>query len=128
MEFEGRKVNAGLVLAEKLGFLANAYAQAKELGQLDRAAQSHIEKIMLNPTSTLATGKDAIDQMLEVRKLSQRGLVRSAANKGFYPQFLQEQIEEKNNALFNRLNKGEQEKRLEEVKKKMSRSGTTYAK
>jgi hypothetical protein len=128
VEFEGRKVNAGLILAEKLGFLANAYAQARELGQLDRAAQSHIEKIMLNPTSTLATGKDAIDQMLEVRKLAQRGLIRSAANKGFYPQFLQQQQEEKNNALFNRLNQGEQGKRLEEVKKKMSRSGTTYAK
>lgn len=128
VEFNGRKVNAGLILAEKLGFLANAYAQAKELGQLDRAAQSHIEKIMLNPTSTLATGRDAIDQMLEVRKLSQRGLVRSAKNKGFYPEFLQKELDEKNKALYNRLNKGEQGKRLEDVKEKISRSGTSYAK
>ena len=128
VELDGRMVNAGLILQEKLGFIANAYAQAKQLGQLDRAAQSHIEKIMLNPTASLASNRDAIDQMLEVRKLAQRGLVKSAKNKGFVPEFLMKEFDDKNKMLYDRLNKGQQAKRLEEIKQKTARSGTTYAK
>lgn len=123
VEFEGRKVNAGQILEQKLGFLANAYAQAKSLGQLDRAAQSHIEKILLNPTKTLNTPEDAVNQMLEVRKLAQNGLIRSTANAGFAPEFLIRNIGERNRSLYGRLNKKEEKKATTQEKKELSRKG-----
>jgi hypothetical protein len=126
--YDGRKVNAGTLLEEKLGFLANAYGMAKELGQLDRAAQAHIQKIMNNPTSSLQTPQDTINQMLEIRKLAQRGIIKDAANKGFYPEFLQQEFEEKNNDLFNRLNQKESDKRVNDIKKKMYQSEISYGK
>ena len=110
VEFDGRMINAGSILEEKLGFLANAYAQAKELGQLDRAAQSHIAKIMNNPTSTLASPKAVIDQMLEVRKLAQKGVVNTAKNIGFDEQALINEFGGVNRNLYGNLNTKEEEK------------------
>lgn len=125
--FDGRKVNAGTLLEEKLGFLANAYGQAKQLGQLDRAAQNHMQKLMNNPTSSLASPRDVVNQMLEIRKLAQRGLVKSAENKGFISDFLKEEMEEKNNQLLQGLNQKESDNRTQEIKKKMLQSETNYA-
>lgn len=126
--FDGRMQNAGTLLEEKLGFLANAYGMAKDIGQLDRAAQNHIKKIIDNPTSTLLTPRDALNQVLEVRKLAQKGLVESAENQGFYPEFVIQDLEERNNDLFGGLNKKENEKRLAERKKQAQQGGTNYAK
>lgn len=128
VDFEGRKVNAGVLLEEKLGFLANAYGMAKELGQLDRAAQNHINKIISNPTTTLLTPEDTLNQVLEVRKLAQRGLVRSATNKGFYPEFIIQDLESRNNELFGGLNQRSQDKRTADVKRKLLQNETNYAK
>lgn len=124
---DGRKVNAGVALEEKLGFLANAYGMAKEIGQLDRAAQNHIKKIIENPTSTFLTPEDALNQILEVRKLAQRGLVKNAANKGFYPEFLIREMEKVNNPLFQGLNQAEDQKYNEELKRKAFQSEMNYA-
>jgi hypothetical protein len=126
VEYEGRKVNAGVLLDEKLGFLANAYGLAKDLGQLDRAAQNHIKKIIENPTSTLITPEDSVNQVLEVRKLAQRGLIKSAENKGFYPEFIIRDLEEDNRSLNEGLNQKEMDKRTEEIKKKILKNETTY--
>ncbi len=127
VNFDGRKVNAGTLLEEKLGFLANAYGQAKDLGQLDRAAQSHIKKIIDNPTSSFLTPKDALNKIIEVRKLAQKGLINNASNKGFYPEFLQEEIGERNEKFYAPLNKQEQDKRLLDVEKEMNRQEPLYA-
>ena len=127
VEFDGRKVNAGILLDEKLGFLASAYAQAQKLGQLDRAAQSHIAKIINNPETTLASPRDVIDQMLQIRKLAQAGLIYDAKNKGFIPEFLKQHYAEKNNEVFSGLNKKERAGRAEEVLQKTARTGTSYA-
>lgn len=124
---DGRKVNAGVALEEKLGFLANAYGMAKDIGQLDRAAQNHIKKIIENPTSTFLTPEDALNQVLEVRKLAQRGLVRGAANKGFYPEFVIRDVEEANNPLFQRLNQSEDQKYNEQLKRKAFQGEMNYA-
>ena len=124
---DGRKVNAGIALEEKLGFLANAYGMAKDIGQLDRAAQNHIKKIIENPTSTFLTPEDALNQILEVRKLAQRGLVRGAANKGFYPEFIIRDLEEANNPLFQGLNQSEDEKYNEQLKRKAFQGEMNYA-
>lgn len=124
---DGRKVNAGVALEEKLGFLANAYGMAKDIGQLDRAAQNHIKKIIENPTSTFLTPQDSLNQILEVRKLAQRGLVRGAVNKGFYPEFIINDLESKNNDLFGGLNQKAQESRTQEVKRKLLQNETNYA-
>lgn len=124
---DGRKVNAGVALEEKLGFLANAYGMAKDIGQLDRAAQNHIKKIVENPTSTFLSPADSLNQVLEVRKLAQRGLVRGAANKGFYPEFVIRDLEEANNPLFQKLNQSEDEKYNEELKKKAFQGEINYA-
>ena len=125
--FDGRMQNAGTLLEEKLGFLANAYGMAKEIGQLDRAAQAHIRKIIDNPTSSLLTPRDALNQVLEVRKLAQKGLVESASNQGFYPEFIIKDLESRNNDLFGGLNKQENDKRLAARKKQALQSETQYA-
>jgi hypothetical protein len=125
--FDGRKQNAGTLLEEKLGFLANAYGMAKELGQLDRAAQQHIKKIIENPTSTLLTPRDALNQVLEVRNLAQKGLVENASNNGFYPEFIIKDLESRNNELFGGLNKQEQDKRLAMRKQQAMQGETNYA-
>ena len=100
---------------------------AKEIGQLDRAAQAHIRKIIDNPTSSLLTPRDALNQVLEVRKLAQKGLVESASNQGFYPEFIIKDLESRNNDLFGGLNKQENDKRLAARKKQALQSETQYA-
>jgi hypothetical protein len=127
VDVDGRKVNAGVALEEKLGFLANAYGMAKEIGQLDRAAQNHIKKIVENPTSTFLTPADSLNQILEVRKLAQRGLVRGAANKGFYPEFVIRDMEQVNNPLFQGLNQAEDQKYNEQLKRKAFQGEMNYA-
>jgi hypothetical protein len=127
VDVDGRKVNAGVALEEKLGFLANAYGMAKEIGQLDRAAQNHIKKIVENPTSTFLTPADSLNQILEVRKLAQRGLVRGAANKGFYPEFVIRDMEQVNNPLFQGLNESEDQKYNEQLKRKAFQGEMNYA-
>ncbi len=124
---DGRKVNSGIALEEKLGFLANAYGMSKEIGQLDRAAQSHIKKIIENPTGTFLTPQDSLNQILEVRKLSQNGLMRQAANKGFYPDFVMQDSQQANSPLFNKLNQSEDEKYNEQLKRKAFQGDVNYA-
>ena len=114
-------------MEEKLGFLANAYGMAKEIGQLDRAAQNHIKKIVENPTSTFLSPEDSLNQILEVRKLAQRGLVRGAANKGFYPEFVIRDMEQVNNPLFQGLNQSEDQKYNEQLKRKAFQGEMNYA-
>lgn len=126
--FEGRKQNAGVLLEEKLGFLANKYGMAQELGQLDRAAQAHIKKIIENPTNSFISPRDSLNQVLAIRDLSQRGLIRSASNKGFYPEFVLADMEEVNQPLYNRLNKKEDEKVISDIEKKLSQNEMNYAK
>lgn len=126
--FDGRKQNAGLLLQEKLGFLANAYGMAKNLGQLDKAAQNHIKNIIENPTNSFISGKDSLNQILAVRDLAQKGLIRSAANKGFYPEFIVGSMEEKNAPLYDRLNQGEDQKVVADIEKKLSQNEKRYAK
>ena len=101
---------------------------AQQLGQLDRAAQNHIKKVMDNPTSTLLTPQDAINQMLEVRKLVQNSVLSDLKNKGFIPEFTQKSFDEKNNMLFSKLNQDEQSKRLEQIKREALKNETKYAK
>ena len=115
VDFEGRRVNAGQILDQKLGFLANAYAQAKNLGQLDRAAQAHIDRIITNPTKNLATTQDLINQMLETRKLAQSGLLRSAKNAGFSPEILANEMGKKNREVYGKLNQKENRKAADEI-------------
>lgn len=126
--FEGRKQNAGVLLEEKLGFLANAYGMAKELGQLDRAAQNHIKKIIDNPTSTFLTPEDSLNQILQIRKLAQKGLINSAANQGFYPEFIAQDLDTKNNDLYSGLNRKDERKQIADIEKKLSQNEMNYAK
>lgn len=107
VEFKGQKVNSGAMLNELLGFLANAYSQAKELGALDRAAQNHIEKLMQNPATSFATPETTIQQMMRVRDLVSNGLVRSAESRGFYGDFLKPELMRRNEELMSRFTKKE---------------------
>lgn len=126
--FEGRKQNAGVLLEEKLGFLANKYGMAQDLGQLDRAAQNHIKKIIENPTNSFLSGRDSLNQIMSIRDLVQKGLIRSASNKGFYPEFILEDLEKSNRPLYNRLNENEDQKVIADIEKKLSQNEMRYAK
>jgi hypothetical protein len=128
IEYEGRMQNAGILLEQKLAFLANKYGMAQDLGQLDRAAQSHIKKIMDNPASTLLNANDALDQMLKIRKLVQSGLIHQTENSGFYPEYIGKGLEQKNNMLSGKLNQREDEKYNEQLKTKLMQNEINYAK
>lgn len=125
--FDGRKQNAGVLLEEKLGFLANAYGRAQDLGQLDRAAQNHIKRIIENPTGSFITPEDSLNQVLEIRKLAQRGLIENAANKGFYPQPIIQEFEQKNNPVFSRLNQREEDDQVAEIERELLKDEAIYA-
>ena len=121
IEWDGRRVNAGPLLEQKYGYLANAYAQAQELGQLDRAAQAHFDRVFLNPTKSLHSTDDAITQLLEGRKATQRDLIDSVKNAGFKPQLIQSDLGTKNKSIYNRLNSKQDDKDLEEITRKLSK-------
>lgn len=125
--YEGKMVNSGVLLEEKLGFLANAYGMAKEIGQLDRAAQAHIKKIFENPTSTLLSPRDSLSQMQNIRNLAQQGLLNSASNQGFYPEFVVADLEQANKKYEGKENKRENDTRLAQIKRKALQSETNYA-
>lgn len=126
--FDGRMQNAGVLLEEKLGFLANKYGMAQDLGQLDRAAQNHIKKIIENPTNSFLSSKDSLNQIMSIRDLVQKGLIRSASNKGFYPEFILADMEKSNRPLYDRLNENEDQKVVADIEKKLSQNRNTYAK
>ena len=104
VEFDGRKVNAGIILDELTGLLANEYARAQKLGQLDAAAQRHIDKIFINPTKTFSSSKDLIDQMIEVRKKVQGSYLNEIKSSGFIPEAAIKELKGKNKNLFGALN------------------------
>lgn len=108
--FNGRKQNAGILLENKIGLLKNAYAQAKKLGQLDRALQDHFDKILVNPTNSLASPKDLIDQVLGIKELTQKSLIKQAEGRGFAGDFLEDEFRQKNRKTNTKLNKKEEMK------------------
>lgn len=124
--FQGRKVNAGLLLQEKLGFLANMYAKAQGLGQLDKAAQVHMDKLINNPTISLISPQDSINQMIEIRNLSQNGLVNEAANRGFLPEFVIQGMEKGNQKFQGKINSKEEARQLEELKRDLIQNEMKY--
>ena len=119
VNYEGRKVNAGTLLEQKLGLLANAYGTAERLGQMDAATQRFMDRIMKNPENTLINNRDSINEMLEIRKLAQNSLVSAAKNAGFIPEFIIKDLQNKNNKIFSTLNKKENEAQLDEIEKKL---------
>lgn len=128
VDFEGRKQNAGILLKNKLGILANKYAQSQKMGHLDRATQDHMDKIMQNPTETFISGQDLIDQILQIKKVSQNSLLSQAQNKGFYSEFLADEMEKRNKKLFDSLNRKEQDKFNADLKRDARQNEMKYAK
>lgn len=110
VEFEGRKVNAGIVLEHKLKLLTDAYRQAKGMRALTNTVQEHIDGLFRNPAASFQNYEDTIDQMLYTRNLAQKNLVNNAANHGFAPEFLQEEFGKGNKKVYGKLNKKEEEK------------------
>lgn len=128
VNYKGQLVPAGPLLENKLGILHNQYAHAQDLGQLDRAAQSHMEKIASNPTKTLLTPKDVETQILSVRNFVQNELVKRTKNKGFYPEFVIRDMESANNPLFSKLNQKENDKQVDKLTKNLIKNESSYAK
>lgn len=122
VDFNGRKVNAGILLELKLGLLASAYARAKKLGQLDRAAQAHLDKIMMNPETSLVSTQDSIDNMMEIRKNIMNGFAYDVYNAGFSPEVATAEFKGKNKDLYGKLNKREEKKAIKSDKMKMMES------
>jgi len=115
VELDGRKVNAGVELENQIGLLSNAYAQAQKLGQLDRAAQAHMEKIISNPTKTLTTPQDTLNQIISIRNLVQNKLINDVENAGFAPEIVIDELGKQNRKFFGQLNKREEEKQSSEL-------------
>ena len=122
VDFNGRKVNAGILLELKLGLLASAYARAKKLGQLDRAAQAHLDKIMMNPEASIVSTQDTIDNMVEIRKNIMNGFTYDVYNAGFSPEVATADFKGKDKELYGKLNKREEKKAIKSDKMKMMES------
>ena len=101
---DGREEIAGPYLEQKLGFLANAYGRAKDLGQLDRAAQTHWSNIVQNPTATLTSSAASINQMINLRDLVQKDLVQRVKNRGFEPSFIIRDLSQQNEEFLKKPN------------------------
>ncbi len=128
VRWKGQMVPAGPLLENQLGILANQYAHAQDLGQLDRAAQSHMEKLFSNPTKSLLTPKDVENQIMNIRQFVQGELVNKAKNKGFIPDFILQDMNEANAPLHGKLNQREQDQRISGIEKKLAQEETKYAK
>jgi hypothetical protein len=115
VEFEGRPVNAAVVLEHKLKLLTDAYRQAKGMRALTSTVQEHIDGLFRNPATSFQNYEDTIDQMLYTRSLAQKNLIQNASNKGFAPEFLEEEFGKKNKSVYNKLNKKEEEKQSSEL-------------
>lgn len=113
---DGRKENAGIALNTIFGQIANRYGQANELGQLDRAAQSHIKSLINNPESSFATPKDTLNQLLLIKKNSQNGILDDAKSLGYLPSKWEKEFGERNRNLYRGLNQKESMKESEKRK------------
>jgi hypothetical protein len=127
VKWKGQMVPAGPLLESELGILANQYAHAQDLGQLDRAAQAHMDKLIGNPTKTLLSPQDVENQVMNVRSFVQNELINKTKNKGFLPEFVINSMNESNVPLHGKLNKKQQDKRTAEIEKKLAQEEMNYA-
>jgi len=128
VKWNGQDVAAGPLLESQLGILANQYAHAQDLGQLDRAAQAHMSKIFENPTKTLLSVEDARAQILNARKFIQNELIKNTNNRGFIPQFVIKEMEAKNSPMFDKLNNRKDREEVQQLKKESAQNEMKYAK
>jgi hypothetical protein len=128
VKWKGQMVPAGPLLESELGILANQYAHAQDLGQLDRAAQAHMDKLIGNPTKTLLSPQDVENQVMNVRSFVQNELINKTKNKGFLPEFVINSMNEANVPLHGKLNQRQQDKRTSEIEKKLAQEEMSYAK
>lgn len=124
----GKKHNAGVFIDQQIGLLSNAYTIAKQMGQLDRAAQAHMNKLVNNPTSSQLSGKDALNQILAIRNLVQKGYVRDVENRGFDGELAKQEFLKRNEGVREKLNQRAGVTRTEEEKKRMAKTGVKNAK
>ncbi len=122
VEFQGRKVNAGVTLDSKLKALVDAYRQAKGMRALTGTVQDHIDGMLTNPIGSFNSPKDTIDQMLYVKDLAQTNLINNAESQGFVPQFLQQDFSQKNRRTNDKLNKQQDQKDLVGIKQALNKS------
>lgn len=120
VDFEGRKVNAGVILDSKIKALVDAYRQAKGMRALTNTVQDHIEGMLSNPVGSFNSFQDTIDQMIYLKDLAQTNLLNNAESQGFIPEFLQVKYEKSNNKTANELNKANDKKGLKSIKKELS--------
>lgn len=123
VNFNGRKEKAGVALENQLGLLANAYAHANKLGQLDKSLQDHIKTIMMNPTKSFQTPKDTILQMEQLKNLALSGLYQRAKTDGFDPYVLMNEYLKKSTSTYENLNRKENEPKVQTVTEKLSKGG-----
>lgn len=122
VEFQGRKVNAGVTLDSKLKALVDAYRQAKGMRALTGTVQDHIDGMLTNPIGSFNSPKDTIDQMLYVKDLAQTNLINNAESQGFVPEFLQQDFSQKNRRTNDKLNKQQDQKDLIGIKQALNKS------
>ena len=110
VEFQGRQVNAYIVLEHKIKLLSDVYRQAKGMRALTQSVQDHIEGLFRNPQGSFQSHQDTIDQMIYTRDLALERLGNNAKDHGFAPEFLYDELKPKIQNTFNNLNYLEGEK------------------
>jgi hypothetical protein len=115
IDYQGRKVNAYIVLEHKIKLLTDAYRQAKGMRALTQSVQDHIEGLFRNPEGSFQSHKDTVDQMLYTRDLALDRLGNNAKDKGFAPEFLYQELKPKVQQTFNKLNYKEGEKESDKL-------------
>ena len=115
IDYQGRKVNAYIVLEHKIKLLTDAYRQAKGMRALTQSVQDHIEGLFRNPEASFQSHQDTVDQMLYTRDLALDRIGNNAKDKGFAPEFLYEELKPKVKETFNKLNYKEGEKESDKL-------------
>lgn len=114
----GKKVNSGLALKQRLAALVREYGENKKSGQ-NTALLRHSQSMFDNPATTFTSAENSIDQMATVRDAAQQGYLENAVNNGFYPEFIISELQKENKKLYSKMNKFEEKKEVNELKNKL---------
>lgn len=125
---DGRKVNAGVALAQEIEAVVDGYRNLKNIRGFGDRVVKHVENILASPIGSFQSPQDTIDQAINFRRMARDALLQKANNSGFISEYLEKDFVNEDRDIYSSLNKKEQSKRVDELKRDMLKSEMQYGK
>jgi len=119
VEFEGRKVNSGVILAQELQYLVDKYRRLQQIRGFGENVIQHVDQIFKSPIGSFMSPSDVIDQILNFRNTTRDQFLAKAGNAGFIKEFLYPEFTEEDRDIYSHLNRKENNKDAQEIKNKL---------